>query len=138
MTPYRRLPHTADLRLEITGSGFPQLVENAGKALTALLTDRRKVRKTLSRAIIIEGENPEELLVNWLNELIYWFEVQKILFADFNFEKLVKGQMKVTAHGEEFSPQKHILKDKPKAATYHLLNVEKNADRYIARVVLDS
>lgn len=137
MSPYRTLPHTADLRVEITASDRAALYAEAGKALTSLYTDRRKVRKAGKITLEVRGESAEELLVNWLNELIYRFEVQKILFSDFKVENLAKDQLKVTARGEEFAPQKHILKDTPKAATYHLLNIVQETDRCLARVVFD-
>ena len=49
--PYRQLPHTADLAWRLWGKDLPELFENAGRALSATLTDRRYLGRRATRTV---------------------------------------------------------------------------------------
>jgi SHS2 domain-containing protein len=77
------------------------------------------------------------LLVEWLNELIYCFDVRHILLSRFDIESLTCNELKATCYGEDFDPLKHEIKIGVKAATYHMLTVDETNDGYRAQVILD-
>jgi SHS2 domain-containing protein len=63
--------HTADIGIKVYGKNLQQLYENAAYGMFSLLLDLEKVRPDKKLKISVEGGDPESLLVNWLNELIY-------------------------------------------------------------------
>jgi SHS2 domain-containing protein len=50
---------------------------------------------------------------------------------------LTHNQLKATCYGESFDPLKHKIKIGVKAATYHMLKLDKNGDGCKAQVILD-
>jgi SHS2 domain-containing protein len=85
----------------------------------------------------VSSEDRDSLLVEWLNELIYLFDVKHILLNRFDIESLTHNQLKATCYGEDFDPMKHKIKIGVKAATYHMLKLDKSGDDCKAQIILD-
>ena len=69
-------------------TSLPELFENAGRALSATLTDRRYLRRRATREVSLNRRDREALLVDWLNHLLYLFDVDGFLGRDFQVESL--------------------------------------------------
>ncbi len=134
---YRQLPHTADLAWRIWGGSLPELFENAAGALVATMTDRRYIRRLEKREIAVESPDRESLLVDWLNHLLYLFDVAGFLGREFQVTKLTDQRLEATAWGERFDPERHPEKTAIKAATYHYLEIRPREDGWQATVILD-
>jgi SHS2 domain-containing protein len=135
--PYRQLPHTADLAWRLWGHDLPELFENAGRALSATLTDRRYLRRRAAREVSLTAIDLEALLVDWLNHLLYLFDVDGFLGRDFQVESLTPGHLKARVTGESFDPARHPERTGVKAATFHQLSIVPVKDGWEATVVLD-
>lgn len=135
--PYRTLSHTADLGLRLRGATLRDLFANAGKALTAVMTDRRRLRLRESREIMTEAPDREALLVAWLNRLLYLYDIDGFLGRDFDVLQLTPERMTAVARGEIFDPERHISHTAVKAATYHRLEIVQTANGWQATVILD-
>ncbi|MDD2901152.1 MAG: archease [Syntrophales bacterium] len=134
---YRQLSHTADLGLRIWGSTPEELFENAGEALTAVLTDRRRLRLRHIEEITVEAPDLEALLVAWLNHLLYLYDVDAFLGREFKVQGLSPQHLKALARGETYDPQRHESKTAVKAATYHHLEIANLNGGWQATVILD-
>ena len=134
---YRQLPHTADVGWRIRGDSLPELFENAAAALVATMVDRRTVRRAETREITLESVDRESLLVDWLNRLLYLFDVDGFLGRDFQVEFSTPERLRAMAWGERFDPQRHPEKTAVKAATYHHLEIVPTAHGWQATVILD-
>ena len=134
---YRQLPHTADLAWRIRGGSLPELFENAAGALVATMTDRRYIRRLEKREIAVESPDREALLVDWLNRLLYLFDVAGFLGREFQVTALTDRRLQATAWGEVFDPGRHPEKTAIKAATYHRLSIVPREDGWQATVILD-
>ena len=135
--PYRQLPHTADLAWRLCGASLPELFENAGRALSATLTDRRYLRRRATREVSLTGGDREALLVDWLNHLLYLFDLDGFLGRDFQVESLTPEGLKARVTGESFDPARHPSRTGVKAATFHQLSIVPVKDGWEATVVLD-
>ena len=134
---YWQLPHTADLAWRIRGENLPELFENAAGALTSTMTDRRYIRRLEKRQIEVESPDREALMVDWLNYLLYLFDVAGFLGREFQVTTLTDQHLKATAWGEPFDPERHPEKTAIKAATYHHLEIVPRGDGWQATVILD-
>jgi SHS2 domain-containing protein len=134
---YRQLSHTADLGLRIWGPTREELFENAGAALTAVLTDRRRLRLRHIEKITVEAPDLEALLVAWLNHLLYLYDVTAFLGREFKILELTPQRLAAQARGEAYDPQRHEAKTAVKAATYHHLEVANRDGLWEATVILD-
>ena len=129
--------HAADVGIIAFGTDIEELFCNAALALFSLITEPESVEEKLHLDLEVSSEDRDSLLVEWLNELIYLFDAKHILFNRFDIESLTHNQLKATCHGEGFDPMKHKIKRGVKAATYHMLKLDKNSDGYKAQIILD-
>lgn len=110
--------------------------EGAATALSSIMVDIDKIDPDKSIEIELENEDLEDLLVDWLSELLYLFDVEELVFKDFEVN-IDKNRLTATAKGERFNPEKHGSGTVVKAITYNELKVEKQKDKWIAQCVVD-
>ena len=137
MVPFRILEHTADVGLEAFGTTRAQTFANAARALFYLIVDLDSIATSRETTLRVEGSNPENLLVNWLSELIYLHDAEGWLFRDFEIVDLKDDSLSAIARGEKFERPRHQVKLHVKAITYHQLALEKTAEGWRAQVYVD-
>lgn len=135
--PYEMLDHTADIRIRVRANDLPALFENAGYALFDLITDINSVQPATRHRLSIRGSDLEELMVSWLGELLYRFEVHGVLLRTFSVHSLNDQALTAEAHGEAYDPRRHKLKTDIKAVTYHQLEITRAGDEWQAAIVFD-
>jgi SHS2 domain-containing protein len=121
---FRLIEHTADIGLIAYGQDLAGAFANAGYGLFSIITDLRKVRQAESRTVEFEGKDYESLLFEWLNQLIYLFDVEMLILKRFDIERFNTHQLRATCYGEEYNSSRHQLKLGVKSATYHMLKVD--------------
>ena len=119
------LNHTADVGIIAYGADMSQAFANAARGLFSLITELDDVEEVIHRDIELTATDEESLLVEWLNELVYQFDTEGIIFKRFDIIKLDNTQLKARGYGEKVDSSKHKLKIGVKAATYHMLKVDK-------------
>ena len=117
--------HTADVGIIAYGASISQAFTNAARALFSLITELDNVEEVVYRDIELVAPDQESLLVEWLNELIYLFDAENIIFKRFDITQLNSTRLKARGYGEKVDSSKHKLKTGVKAATYHMLKVDK-------------
>ena len=122
------IDHTADVGIIAYGADMNEAFANAAKGLFSLITELDDVAEVLHRDVELTAPDQESLLVDWLNELIYLFDVENILFKRFDITRVTNTQLKARSYGEKVDSSRHQLKMGVKAATYHMLRVEKAKD----------
>jgi len=120
------LDHTADVGIIAYGADMKQAFANAAKGLFSLITELDDIDEVLHRDAELTATDEESLLVEWLNELIYQFDTEGIVFKRFDISQLDNTRLKARGYGEKVNRSKHRLKTGVKAATYHMLKVDKN------------
>jgi SHS2 domain-containing protein len=94
---YEQTDHTADIGLKIFGNSLPDLFANAGYALCDTLTDISKVSPAKKQAFCLQRDSTEELLVEWMGDLLYTFETESLLFRRFNIISINKNSLSAEA-----------------------------------------
>lgn len=130
------IDHTADVGVIAYGANMSQAFANAARALSSLIAEPDEVQESIYRDIEVTASDEESLLVGWLNELIYLFDVERIIFKRFEIIDLNAQQLRARGYGEKLDPARHTLKTGVKAATYHLLRVDRNSGCKV-QVILD-
>lgn len=136
MERFSVIDHTADIGLVAYGENVEDIFINAAYGMFSLIGDLEKVTETMSREVFSEALNQEELLVTWLNELLYLSDAENLIFSRFEIVDLGQDHLKAIAYGEKVDPLRHNLKTQVKAATYHLLKLEA-VDGFKAQIILD-
>jgi len=100
--PYRLVDHTADLGLEVFGKTGEELFANAASAVCELIVDRKGTGPTVVREMSVEGADREDLLVNFLREVLFLFNGEKMVPTSFTIEELddrhLRGKVRVAAY----------------------------------------
>lgn len=135
MKRYELIEHTADVGLIAYGHNLEEAFSNAAYGMFSIMADLSKVGESESRVIEIEEDDIETLLVEWLNSLIYYFDAEGLIFVRFDITSLDEKSLKARCYGEKYDPARHELNLGVKAATYHMLKVDKEKNE--VRVILD-
>lgn len=138
MPRYRTIRHTADKAIYVWGETLPQLFENAAYGTFSLIADISRLKPEISREVdISNGGDISLLLVDWLSELLYIFDTEKILFCKFKVNSLDEKGISSTCEGVRIRPGLPWRGSYVKAVTYHNLEVERTEKGYRARIFFD-
>ena len=136
MMRYETIPHSADAAIIAYGATRHELFENAAFGMFDLMYDLVQLKPTHDRPVLAGGDTYEELLVEWLSELLYVSEAQRIAFCYFTVDRLEEGGVKGSAGGTRLDEVE--LRGAPiKAVTYHDLAITPVPEGWWARVVFD-
>jgi SHS2 domain-containing protein len=134
---YETFEHTADVGLRVRAASREELFADAAKGLFSLLVaNLDDVEPVQERVIRVGGLEDDLLLFDWLNELLFLFESEKLLLAEFQVT-FGAGELVGRCWGEGLVPGRHQLEHEVKAITYHGLKVEAGDSGWLAEVIVD-
>ena len=137
---YTFVDHTADAAVDLTAGTLETLFSYAAQALTDTITELSSVAPSVTQSVTLESGSVEELLVDFLNELLYRFEVQNMLVSDATVrlrEANRRWYLDASIGGEPFDPARHPSRVLVKSATYYGLHVTHESGTWRARIVFD-
>lgn len=147
MKNYRILDHTADIGFEVVGKTSEELFANGVAAMFDLMLEQSGHKGKLSapavgetveeKRIAVEGNDLEDLLVNFLREVLYLFNGKNWVVTDCRPVEITEKRIDAQLLGEPYDPQKHHVKMEIKAVTYHGLSVKRTRKGWKARVIFD-
>ena len=133
---FSEVDHSGDVGIEATGRSFGELVENATRGLFGLMY-RGTVTPAIERAVRGEGATADDILVDWLGEVITLAGVNGELYGEVAVTSVGPNRIEGVLRGEATDADRHDLRFDVKAATYHGLKVEEAEDGFRARVIFD-
>jgi SHS2 domain-containing protein len=129
--------HTADLGLRVHANSLQELFIDAARGLLVMhVANPDDVRPLESKTISLTADGPAYLFFDWLSELLYAFETDKLLFSDFEL-KIDGNKLSAVCRGEPMDETRHRMEHEVKAITYHSLRVEQTASGWEAEVIVD-
>ncbi len=135
MKRFQFIEHTADIGLIAYGRSLAEAFANAAHGLFSIIAELKSIREVESRQLELSEEDPEALLFEWLNRLIYFFDVEMLIFKRFDVTDFDGRGLKATCYGEKYDPSRHQIKTGVKSATYHMLKVDKEKNQ--VQVIFD-
>jgi len=138
--PFKFLPDVAlaDVAFEAESDSVNGLFETCALAITDIMVDPESLRNTVERKIVLESENLDRLLYDFMTELIVMKDVDSLLFGSFRVEVSEgRSSMKAVLAGEPIDRERHRLRNDVKAVTMHLFGVKHEARTWRTTVVLD-
>jgi SHS2 domain-containing protein len=134
---FELLDHPADIGFRTCGASLEELFINAARALVSLIIDPSNIQLVQRMSLSAEGSDYESLLVNWLNEVLYYVDGKRIAVGAFEVSRLNRTGIECMAAGEPRDPQKHPPKLVVKAVTYHQLKLQEVGSGWLAEVYVD-
>ena len=135
--PYEVFEHTADIGIHAYGSTLEELFLHAAQGMESLMVAPEQVQPMSSREITVEGHDNVSLLIAWLNELIFLFDTEYLLFRKFAIDTLSETRLSARASGERYDARRHDLSSAIKAVTWHEASVTQSGEGYKARIIFD-
>ena len=129
--------HPSDLELKVRGKTREELFLNAARAVGEFITPRPGSGPPARRIIRLSAENREELLVAWLNEILFLLQSGRIKFHRFRFRELSGTSLRAVGEGRKLAAKELRGCPEVKAATYHDLFIRKIPRGWEAHVILD-
>jgi SHS2 domain-containing protein len=134
---YEIFEHTADLGIRVRADSQDALFADAARGLfTVMVTNLDAVQTVEEVRVELSGDNIEELLHDWLAELLYTFHARRLVLAVFDV-KVGSAGLSATARGEPIDPSRHDIDAEVKAITWCGLKVERKGEEWTAEVVVD-
>ena len=131
------LEHPADIGFRAFGAALPELFAAAANAMLSIACEIDDVAPKLAYTLSATGADYEGLLVNWLSEVLYWFDGKRIALREFDVTHLDPAAIHATAWGEPRDAERHRSKLIVKAVTWHQLKIARADTGWMAEVYLD-
>lgn len=128
----------ADVAFEASGRTLKELFASAGLAVTnTMVKDLKSVHTRTMKRIEVEGRDVENLLFNFLQELIFLKDAEHLLFGKISIEEVSETKCAAVLWGEKLNAQRHELLVDVKAVTMHMFSVARTNEGWRATVILD-
>lgn len=126
------MSHTADLRLRVFGKNEEELFSNALQALAVVIKkDAKRLFRKKTRAsyekIKVKGQGWNELLINFLNDIIAQSNINKKIYPRVNFLKFSPAALEANL----LSVPVESFDEDVKAVTYHGGEIVKNDEGFL-------
>lgn len=138
--PYEFFDHTADVGVDLAAPTREGIFEQAVRAFTDAVTPLGGVEAARERVIEVTADSLEELMIEWLEEHLYLFEVEQWLTrrSEVALHEAEDGwTLQARVRGETYDPDRHPVKVLVKGITFHQLTVEPRDDGWFGRVIFD-
>ncbi len=134
MASFQEVGHTADLALRVEGADLATLFATAARGMYHLMgCTAEDDARPVTREITLEAPDVETLLVDWLGELLYLFDVHAECLNDCEVLVVERGRLRARVRGyAEATAQRGI-----KAVTYSGLRITETPEGCLATVTFD-
>ena len=133
---FRTIDHTADIGLVVWGDDRAALFENAAAGLFNLLYPGWPGGGSGKRFDFeLTEANLEELLVDWLRQLLYVHESDGLFLNDFRVDLHDGPRLTASCRGRPVDPSRQHYDIK--LVTYHGLMIERVDERFRVRIIFD-
>jgi SHS2 domain-containing protein len=134
---FKFIDHTGDMGVIVYGRSVSELFSHAAEAVFEIITTPSKILEAESRRISLEAGGLEALLVAWLNEFLYLFDTQQLLFRRFHIGHVDRQGLEATAWGEVYDVTRHPIKTAIKAVTFHRLRIQEQRGVWKTQIIFD-
>ena len=134
---YRITTHQSELAVRITGNSQADLFTNSAFALFDVMTDIANVDTKESIPLEVEGSDRDDLMVNWMRELLYLYQASGYLLREFKIVEVKDTMVKAEVSGEKIDPDRHEIKQEITTVAFHKSRMEKTGNQWIAQLIFE-
>lgn len=139
---FEELDHTADLAMRVRGNDIASLLANAARGMMWLMTgplpDGTAELSADERIFTVSAPALDELLRQWLSELVYLVATQRVLPFEFVILAADEHRLEVRVRSAPLTDEIATNTSEIKAVTWHGLSVVLGEDGFVAEVVFDT
>ncbi len=129
----------ADLLVEGKGKTLNEAVANVALGMLNAITPLEGIVERETYQAEAEGTDLQNLILNLLDEILFLNDTQGLTAKRLTVN-IDEGELRASAvgRGERFNATTHEVGIAVKAVTYHMMEIEKDAEGYTVRVVFDT
>ncbi len=135
MKHYELIEHTADVGVKAYGKTVAEAFEHAAEGMFDIITDVSPIDPIGEYTILLEAPDLEQLLVDWLSQLLFLNDAHNLVFCKFEVT-LTDNHLSAHVFGEQYDTKKHQMGAEIKAVTYHMVQVHET-DPIFVQVLFD-
>jgi len=125
---FQLLEHPSDVGILARGATREEALIEASKGLVSIISNSVEFRPLEERYFKAPGIDEAAQIVNWLNEILFFFDTDGMVFVDFAIDSWTAAGIVGHARGERFDIDRHEFRTAVKAATYHQFESHSTAD----------
>lgn len=134
---YRLMTRQSALAVKVIGNSQADLFANSAFALFDVMTDVEKIEIKEHLPLEVEGVDRDDLMVNWMRELLYLYQGSGYLLREFRVREVKDTLVKADVCGEKIDPDRHEIKKEIAAVAYHQSRMEKTGNQWTAQLVFE-
>jgi SHS2 domain-containing protein len=134
---FELLEHTSDIGVRARGATRADALVAASRGLVSILVDPSNVQPVEERHFHARGSDEAAQIVDWLNEILFFFDTDGLVFAEFTIGSWTESGIVGSARGERFDGERHEFRTAVKAATYHQFESRGTPDGWEITVFVD-
>ncbi|HEY7713150.1 MAG TPA: archease [Candidatus Binatia bacterium] len=135
---YRLTKHQSELAVRVTGDSQADLFANSALALfDVMVADVDKVETRERLALEVEGADRDDLMVNWMRELLYLFQGSGYLLREFLIREVKDTMVKAEVAGEKIDPDRHEIQQEIATVAFHKSRMEKTGNQWTAHLIFE-
>lgn len=129
----------ADIAFEAYGKDLNELFENCALAESDCMVNIKEIKLKIKKEINLKSEKIDNLLYDFLSELIYIKDTDGLLFSKYkiSIKEGKKFELKAICTGDIIRRDEQELRNDVKAVTMHMFEIKKEKKRYKATIVVD-
>ncbi len=134
---YRTVKRPSELLVKVSGKTQAELFANSAFALFDLMTDVEKIKLEENLPLEVEGVDRDDLMVNWMRELLYLFQGSGYLLREFQIHEVKEDYVRGEVGGEKYDPDRHEIQRDIRSIAFQQSRIEKTGDQWIAQVIFE-
>jgi len=134
---YRLTRNQSELAVRVVGDSQADLFANSATALFDVMADIEKIEIKERISLEVEGTDRDDLMVNWMRELLYLYQVSGYLLKEFKIQEVKDIIVKAEVCGEKIDPDRHEIKQEIGAVAFHKSRMQKTGSQWIAQVIFE-
>ena len=135
---YRITKHQSELAVKVVGASQADLFANSAHTLfDVMVADLDKVECKEHIPLEVEGTDRDDLMVNWMRELLYLYQGSGYLLKEFQIREVKDTIVKAEVSGEKIDPDRHEIKQEIAAIAFHKSRMDKTGNQWTAQVIFE-
>ena len=134
---YRLTTRQSELAVKVVGESQADLFANSAFALFDVMAEVDKIEVKERLPLEVEGADRDDLLVNWMRELLYLYQGSGYLLKEFQISEVKDTRVKAEVCGEKIDPDRHEIKQEVATVAYHQSRMAKTGSQWTAQLIFE-
>jgi SHS2 domain-containing protein len=134
---YRLNKRQSEIAVRVVGNSQADLFANSAFALFDVMVEMQAIEARERLPLEIEGSDRDDLMVNWLRELLYLYQGSGYVLREFHIREVKDTVVKAEVAGEKIDPDRHEIKQEIASVAFHKSRMDKTGDQWTAHLIFE-